>query len=71
MNERREESPETYQEVFQANFGPLVKAREALGDKWAELKADLDALMDEVNEADDGTVLIRVEYLEVVGKKSG
>jgi SAM-dependent methyltransferase len=70
MNEFREESVETYQEVFQANFGPMVKAREALGDGWAGLKADLDAFFADQNEADDGTVLIHGEYLEVVGRKA-
>jgi ubiquinone/menaquinone biosynthesis C-methylase UbiE len=69
MNEFREESIELYQEVFQSNFGPMVKAQEALGDKWADLKADLDAFFDQQNEADDGSVLIYGEYLEVVGRK--
>jgi hypothetical protein len=70
MNEFREESVETYQEVFQANYGPMVTAREALGDGWAGLKADLDAFFADQNEADDGTVLIHGEYLEVVGRKA-
>ncbi len=68
MNEFREESAEIYSEVFQSNFGPMVMAREALGDKWPALKADLDAFVDEQNEATDGSVLIRGEYLEAVGK---
>jgi ubiquinone/menaquinone biosynthesis C-methylase UbiE len=71
INDFRETDPETYREVFKTNFGPMVKAREALGDKWQALSDDLDALFDEVNEADDGTVLIRGEYLEVVAKKTG
>ena len=71
MNVFREDSIETYRETFQANFGPMVKAREALGDKWADLKADLDAFFDGENEATDGSVLIQGEYLEVVGKKAG
>ncbi len=72
MNDFREESLEVYRETFQTNFGPMVKAREALGEEgWAALKADLDAFFDEINEADDGTVLIKGEYLEVVGTKTG
>ena len=70
MNEFRETDPETYQETFKGNFGPMVKAREALGDKWQALSDDLDAFFDEVNEADDGSVLINGEYLEVVGKRT-
>jgi ubiquinone/menaquinone biosynthesis C-methylase UbiE len=70
MNEFREDNLELYLETFQNNFGPMVKAREALGDKWVDLKADLDAFFDEVNEADDGRVLINGEYLEAVGTKA-
>ena len=70
MNEFREESPEIYREVFQSNFGPMVKAREVLGDKWADLKADLDAFFDEQNVADDGTVVMYGEYLETIARRT-
>lgn len=69
-NEFREENMELYLETFQANFGPMVMAREALGDKWVDLKADLDALFVDMNEATDGSVRIYAEYLEVVGTKA-
>lgn len=69
VNERREESLELYSETFQNNFGPMVKAREALGDKWDALKQDLDSFFAEVNEADDGSVLVKGEYLETVGRR--
>jgi ubiquinone/menaquinone biosynthesis C-methylase UbiE len=70
VNDFREESPEVYREVFQTNFGPMVKAREALGDKWTGLKDELDEFFDSVNEANDGTILVRGEYLEVVGRRT-
>jgi len=70
MNEFREESPEIYQEVFQTNFGPMVKAQEVLGDKWADLKADLDAFFEEQNVAEDGTVLMYGEYLETIARRA-
>src|SRR5688500_17384283 len=70
VNDFREESPEVYREVFETNFGPMVKAREALGDKWTALKYELDEFFDSVNEADDGTILVRGEYLEVVGRRT-
>ena len=71
MNEFREENMELYLEVFQTNFGPMVMARQALGDKWVDLKTELDALFHDMNEATDGSVLVYAEYLEVVGTKSG
>jgi ubiquinone/menaquinone biosynthesis C-methylase UbiE len=70
FNEFREESPDLYKEVFQENFGPMVMARQALGDGWPALKAEIDGLFDEQNEAEDGSVLIRGEYLEVIGRVS-
>ncbi len=70
LNEFREESLEAFVKNFQTNFGPMVKAREVLGDEWPALKADLDAFFAEENEADDGTVLFRGEYLEAVGRRT-
>ena len=69
INEFREESMELYTEVFQNNFGPMVKAREALGDKWGALKEDLDSFFDEVNKADDGSVLVEGEYLQTIARR--
>jgi ubiquinone/menaquinone biosynthesis C-methylase UbiE len=72
INEFRDESPEAYRETFQNNFGPMVTARAALGeDAWKALKADLDAFFDEQNEADDGSVLIKGEYLQTIARKPG
>lgn len=70
INEFREESPELYSEVFQTNFGPIVTARAVLGDGWPALKKDLDNFVEEQNVADDGTVLIKGEYLEAIGRRS-
>jgi ubiquinone/menaquinone biosynthesis C-methylase UbiE len=71
MNEFREESLEMYQETFQTNFGPMVMARQALGEEgWPALKEELDAFAAEENEADDGSVLIRGEYLQTIGRRS-
>lgn len=67
LNDFEEESLEVYADVFETNFGPMVKAREALGDDWPALKEDLEALFAEENEADDGSLLIRGEYLQTIG----
>ncbi len=70
LNDFREENLELYKATFQTNFGPMVKAREVLGDGWLALKADLDAFFEEENEAEDGTVLIRGEYLQTIAKRA-
>lgn len=69
VNEFKEESLELYSEVFDTNFGPMVTARNVLGDGWAALKEELDAFFAEVNEADDGSLLIKGEYLETIARK--
>ena len=70
VNEFRDESPEAYSETFKNNFGPMVTARQVLGEEgWAALEADLDKFFAEVNEADDGSVLIRGEYLQTIARK--
>ena len=53
-------------------YGPLVKAREHLGqtDEWQELRSDLIALSESVDQGDDGFVA-RSEYLLAEGVKAG
>jgi SAM-dependent methyltransferase len=66
------EAPDTeaFVEFFAENFGPLVVARSMLGDDgFAALRADLDALYREANEATDGSLRVRAEYLVAVGRK--
>jgi SAM-dependent methyltransferase len=48
---------------FSENFGPIVMAKAALGDAFAALEADFAAMVDEWNEATDGTVRFPQEYL--------
>jgi len=67
-NEFREGDVETYGRVFKTNFGPMVKAREALAEKWPALEADLDAFFAEQNEAENGTLLIKAGYLQTIGR---
>ena len=64
-------SVEGYLEDFERDFGPLVLARQALGDdRFAALHNDLKDLFERVNEADDGSVLFHAEYLVAVGRKN-
>lgn len=63
----RYRSPEHFMEVFQTFYGPVLKAFAALdAEKQGALRADLLALMAELNRATDGTLVVPSEYLEVV-----
>ena len=63
----RYRSPEHWLEVFKSYYGPMLKAFVALEETGqAALRRDLMALLGEFNRADDGTVVVHSEYLEVV-----
>lgn len=58
-------------EVFRTYYGPIHKAVAALGDDKGRLfLADLAALLERLNTARDGTIVVPGEYLEVVILKS-
>lgn len=58
-------------DVFRAYYGPIHKAVAALGDdKGRVFLADLAALLERLNTARDGTIVVPGEYLEVVIVKS-
>ncbi|HEX7749067.1 MAG TPA: SAM-dependent methyltransferase, partial [Bordetella sp.] len=54
-------------DVFKTYYGPLVKAYASLDDgKREALTDDLESLITRLNRADDGTMVVPGEYLEVV-----
>lgn len=53
------------------NFGPMVTVKTKLGDRWPTVRADLDGLMAEMNEAHDGTMMSTNEYLQIIGRMAG
>jgi len=60
-------SPAHWLEIFRTYYGPMNKAFAALDAAGqASLEADLMALMGSMNRADDGTLVLASEYLEVV-----
>jgi SAM-dependent methyltransferase len=59
-----------FQAYFEQKYGPMIKAREALGDRWPDCQAELRELYDSVNQATDGTCHIEAEYLVVLGHKA-
>jgi len=63
----RYRSPQHCLDVFKTFYGPMLKAYAALdGAGQAALTRDLLDLIAEFNRADDGTMVVRSEYLEVV-----
>ena len=60
-------SPKAYLDYWRRFYGPTMKAFEAVGVVGhAALEADLLDLIDRFNRADDGTMIVPSEYLEVV-----
>jgi ubiquinone/menaquinone biosynthesis C-methylase UbiE len=63
----RYKSPKHWVEIFRSYYGPVVKAFAAIEPEAREaLEADLYALLDKFNVAEDGTLVVPSEYLEVV-----
>ena len=67
----RFDSTAAYMDLMETNFGPMVKAREALGEEgWAAARADLEALEERLNRADDGSMDVAGEYLIVMARRA-
>jgi hypothetical protein len=63
----RYKSPKHWIEIFRSYYGPVVKAFAAIDPAAREaLEVDLHALLDKLNVAKDGTLVVPSEYLEVV-----
>jgi len=63
----RYRSAEHFVEFFKTYYGPMLKAFAALdADKQRSLHDDMVALIERMNAADDGTMIVPSEYLEVV-----
>ena len=66
----RYRSADHFLDVFKTYYGPILKAVTALDeDKRAKLLADFKSLIGRLNRADDGTMVVPGEYLEVVVTK--
>ena len=63
----RYQSPAHFVDVFATWYGPVLKAFEALdGGRRAALRQDILQLIDAFNVADDGTMKVPSDYLEIV-----
>jgi len=73
LNPWRFPSPERFVEFFETRYGPTVKARERLTGEgsWEQCRSEILAMTERRNEATDGSLLVRGEYLVAIGRKSG
>lgn len=63
----RYRSPEHWLDVFKTYYGPLLKTFAALGpEAQLALRHDVITLLQKFNRAEDGTVVVPSEYLEIV-----
>ena len=58
-----DESPESYSRFMLDSFGPLLNAREVLADRAGELDEAFTNFLRRENEADDGTLRFKGDYL--------
>ena len=66
----RYRSPQHWVEMFRGYYGPIVKAFAAIDTEARhKLEGDLYALLDRLNIAEDGTLVVPGEYLEVVATR--
>jgi SAM-dependent methyltransferase len=59
----RWESVEGFADYFMDRFGPMVTARQMLGQRFAELRAEITEIWARWNDADDGSLELPQEYL--------
>lgn len=60
------ESARGFADYFFDRFGPLVTARQVLGDRFEDLSEELISIFESRNEAEDGTFFMPQEYLQSI-----
>ncbi len=72
-NPWRFDSAEHWVAFMETNYGPTLKARDRLTaeGRWDACREEILAMAERRNEATDGTLLLRAEYLVAVGRKDG
>jgi ubiquinone/menaquinone biosynthesis C-methylase UbiE len=64
-------SPQAWLDYFRTYFGPTISAFERVGPEGEEaLAGDLLALAEDANEAADGRMRVRSEYLQVIAERA-
>ena len=71
-NPFRFDSAEQLVSFFETRYGPVLKARERLSadGRWEECRAEIVAMAQRRNEASDGRLLWKSQYLVVLGHKA-
>jgi SAM-dependent methyltransferase len=72
-NPWRFETPEAWVSFMETNYGPTLKARQRLEAEgtWKDCRAEMLAMARRRNEATDGSLMMRAEYLITIGHKDG
>ena len=72
-NPWRFDSAEHFVAFLETAYGPTLKARERLTPegRWDACRAEIVAMADRRDEATDGRLLLRAEYLVAIGRKAG
>lgn len=63
-------SADHFLSYFRDYYGPIHKAFAALGDNPMDLEADLRALLNSLNMATDGSLVVPSEYIDVIIRKA-
>jgi SAM-dependent methyltransferase len=65
-------SAEHFVAFMETRYGPTIKARQRLtaDGRWAHCRAEIVAMAERRNDATDGSLLMRAEYLITVGRKA-
>ena len=73
FNPWRFDSAEHWVVFMETHYGPTLKARERLtGEgRWDDCRGEIVAMAERRNEAVDGSLLMRAEYLVTAGRKAG
>lgn len=71
VNPFRFDSAEHFVAFFETHYGPTLKARERLTAEgaWDDCRREIVAMAERRNDATDGGLLLRAEYLVVTGRK--
>jgi len=57
------DSLDGFGDVFMDKFGPMVAAKQLLGERFEDLRSDVEAIWAQWNESDHGTLVLPQEYL--------
>lgn len=63
-------SAEAYTAIYERDFGPLVLAKDFLGDRWPALRGDLLETFESWDSGAEGRFVMEAEYLVTIARKA-